>query len=150
MKLLPDKDTVRLDERLVGFIGVREWGLPSLCMPGKIFRSAKNETISCMVSRPETNFRFVRIETLSLKVVKAGEKQWLPKHWMDAIWTYVQAYPMSGYHLGPLLNITEKERCDFIRKLARDLLVDSDNIGCQLIANAIGGIAAYGWEPIQP
>lgn len=137
---------VRIDERLIGRIGVREWGLPSMCMPGKIWRSEKCGTITCMVEKDAEN---VSIETFPLLVVKAGEGQWMPDKWRAALWIYVQAWPHSGCGLGPWLSITEEQRCDFIRKMAVDL-VKSDNIGCRSIANSIGEFSAYGYELVEP
>lgn len=132
---------VRIDERLIGRIGVREWGLPSMCIPGKIWRSEKNGTVTCMTAKGTDR---VNIETLPLVVVGAGESQWMPDGWRVALWEYVQAWPHSGCGYGPFLAITEEQRCDLIRKMAAEL-VKSDNIGCCSIANCIGELAAYGY-----
>lgn len=139
-------NAVRIDERLVDRIGVREWGLPSLCMPGKIWRSKSNRTITCML--PHEDPSKVKMETLPLVVIPAGEMSWMPDAWRDALWEYVQAWPSSGHGLGPFLAITEEQRCDFIRNWAKQL-VASDNIGCCSIANAIGEFAAYGYELVS-
>lgn len=136
---------VRIDERLIHRIGVRELGLPSLCMPGKMWRSKEKGTITCMTPKDEKR---VNIETLPLVVVKAGEKQWMPDVWRASLWEYVQAWPSSGCDYGPFLAISEAERCDFIRKMAKDL-VASDNIGCRHIADDIGMFAALGYELVS-
>jgi CO dehydrogenase/acetyl-CoA synthase delta subunit len=111
-------------------------------MPGKIWRSEHNGTISCMVSSGKNT---VRTETRRLQVVPAGEKQWMPMEWRNALWEYVRAFPHSGCGLGPFLAITRKERCDFIRKMAAQL-AESDNTGCLPIANSVGEFAAWGYE----
>lgn len=139
---MEEKQSVQIDKRLIGNIGVREWGLPSMCIPGKIWRSEKNGTITCMTHK---NAERVNIETLPLVVVEAGEKQWMPDSWRAALWEYVQEWPHSGCGYGPWLAITHEQRCDFIRKLAAEL-VKSDNNGCCSIANCIGEFAAYGYE----
>lgn len=137
-----ESESVRIDGRLVDRIGVREWGLPSMCIPGKMWRSKRNGTISCMT---EKGSDLVNIETLPLVVVPAGDDQWMPDRWRAALWEYVQAWPCSGCGYGPFLAITEEQRCDFIRKRAAEL-VKSDNIGCCSIANDIGEFAAYGYR----
>jgi len=136
--------SVRIDERLLGRIGVREWGLPSLCVPGKMWRSELRGTISCMTTKGTDGER-VNIETRRLEVVRAGEKQWMPEEWRAALWEYVQAWPESGCGYGPLLAITERERCDFLRKMAAELAT-ADDIGCRLIAHGIGEFAAVEYE----
>lgn len=138
-------EPVKIEERLIGRIGVREWGLPSLCIPGKIWRSQENGTISCMTPKDESR---VNIETRPLIVVGAGEKQWMPDSWRASLWEYVQAWPSSGCGYGPFLAISEEERCDFIRKLAKDL-VASDNIGCRHIAHDIGQMASLDYELVS-
>lgn len=136
-------NTVRIDERLLHRIGVREWGMPSICMPGKMWRSEKHGTISCMTPHEDANK--VKIETLPLEVIPAGESMSeMPDHWRAALWEYVQAWPDSGHGYGPLLSITEEQRCDFIRNWAKKLS-DSTSGVCS-IANAIGEFAAYGYE----
>lgn len=135
---------VQIDERLIRRIGVREWGLPSMCVPGQIWRSEKNGTITCMVASKDP--ARVKIETLPLLQVAAGESMSvMPDHWRAALWEYVQKWPHSGMRYGPLLAITEQQRCDFIRKMAAEL-VNSDNIGCCSIADGIGEFAAYDYE----
>lgn len=135
---------VRIDERLIHRIGVREWGLPSICMPGKIWRSEDHGTITCMVAHEDPSK--VKIETLPLLTIPAGESMSeMPDHWRAALWEYVQAWPHSGMCYGPFLALSEAQRCDFIRKMA-EKLVKSDNIGCRSIANDIGEFAAYGYE----
>ena len=134
---------VRIDERLICRIGIREWGLPSICMPGKMWRSEKHRTISCMT--PHEDASKVKIETLPLVVIPAGEMSQMPDVWRAALWEYVQAWPDTGYVYGPFLAITEEQRCDFIRNWAKKL-VASDNIGCCATALAIGVFAACGYE----
>jgi hypothetical protein len=137
---------VRIDARLVHRIGVREWGLPSMCVPGKLWRSEQKGTISCMTAKGAHR---VNIETFPLVVVGAGEAQWMPDGWRAALWEYVQAWPSSGCDYGPFLALTEEQRCDFIRKMAADL-VKSDNIGCRLVAHDIGQFAALDYELPEP
>ncbi len=136
-------EPVLIEERLVSRIGVREWGLPSLCMPGKMWRSEEKGTITCML--PHEDAGKVKIETLPLVVIPVGQMSQMPNHWRAALWEYVQAWPSSGHGYGPFLAITEEQRCDFIRNWAKKL-VESDNIGCCAIANDIGEFAAYGYE----
>jgi hypothetical protein len=137
---------VRIDARLIGRIGVREWGLPSMCVPGKIWRSEDHETISCMTAKGED---LVNIETLPLEIVEPGSEQWMPDAWRAALWEYVQAWPSSGCGYGPFLALTEAQRCDFIRAMAKDL-VASDNIGCCHIAHDIGQFAAIDYPHVDP
>ena len=139
------RDPVRIDERLLHRIGIREWGLPSLVMPGQIWRSEKESTISCMVDIGDNK---VRTETRKLEVVSAGESQWMPVEWRNALWEYVQAWPHSGCGLGPFLAINNDQRCHFIRKMAAQL-VASDDIGCRSIANSVGEFAAWGFELVR-
>lgn len=94
----------QIEERLLHAIGVREWGMPSLCVPGKIWRSEKNATISCMLAHEDPTK--VKIETLPMEVIQTGEASWIPDSWRDALWEYVQAWPESGAGLGPLLRRT--------------------------------------------
>jgi len=82
---------VKMDARLVKRIGVREWGMPSLCMPGKIWRSVERGTITCML--PHEDATKVKIETLPLVVIPAGEFSVLPDSWRSALWEYMQAWP---------------------------------------------------------
>lgn len=142
----PKFTKVKIDERLIHRIGVREWGLPTMCTPGKLWRSEKNGTITCMTAK---GIDRVNIETLPLVVVPAGEPQWMPASWRDALWEYAQAWPHSGCPYGPWLRISEAQRCDFIRKMAAEL-VKGDNIGCCSVANCIGEFAAYGYELEDP
>ncbi len=139
------RDPVRIDERLLNRFGVREWGLPSLIMPGKIWRSEKDSTISCMIGDGDDH---VRTETRKLEVVPAGESQWMPLEWRNALWEYVQAFPHSGCSLGPFLAITEAQRCHFIRAMAAKL-AESDDTGCRSIANDVGEFAAWGYERVE-
>lgn len=140
------KEPVKIDERLIHRIGVREWGLPSMCIPGKIWRSEKHGTISCMLAKGAD---MVTTETLPLVIVEAGETQWMPDAWRSALWEYVQAWPSCGCEYGPFLALTEEQRCDFIRLRAKEL-ADSDNIGCCLIAHSIGQFAAVDYELTIP
>lgn len=136
---------VRIDARLIGRIGIREWGMPSLCVAGKLWRSEKRGTITCLT--PKDGER-LKIETLPLVIVEAGEAQWMPDTWRAALWEYVQAWPASGCGYGPFLAISEEERCDFLRKMAGDL-AGSDNIGCRSIADGIGMFSAWGYELVS-
>lgn len=137
-----DQKPVTVDQRLVHRIGVREWGMPSLVMPGKMWRSEEHGTISCMVASGPDH---VRTETRPLEIVAPGEHQWMPDEWRAALWEYVQAWPSSGMELGPFLAITEQERCDFIRAQAGRLL-EADNIGLRLVAHDIGAFASVEFE----
>lgn len=139
--------TARIEERLVNRIRAREWGLPSTSIPGKMWRSTDKGTITCMVAHEDAHM--VKIETLPLEVIPVGELSWIPESWRAALWEYVQTWPMLGCGYGPLLDITEQQRCDFVRNWAQKL-VKSDNIGCCAIANAIGEFAAYGYELTPP
>lgn len=136
----------RIERRLVSRIGVREWGLPTLAMPGKVWRSRENDTMTCMV--PHSDPAEFAIETLPLEVIEPGELSEIPDHWRDAMWEYVQAYPASGHGLAPFLRITEEQRCDFIRTQA-EFLVRSDNIGCRSIAHMIGDLASIEFELVH-
>lgn len=138
---------VRIDSRLIHIIGVREWGMPGMCVPGKMWRSEEKGTISCMVPHA-TDPSKVTIETLPLAVTPPDSISVMPDHWRAALWEYCQAWPSSGACYGPFLAITEKERCDFIRKQAAEL-VKSDNIGCRSIADGIGMLAAYGYQLVK-
>ncbi len=137
---------VRIEDRLLHRIGVREWGFPSLCIPGQIWRSEAHGTITCMV--PHKDPSKVGIETLPMIVTTDGRALWMPDHWRSALWEYVQAWPSSGCGLGPFLALTEAQRCDFIRKRAAEL-VKSDNIGCRHIAHDIGQFAALEYEIVE-
>lgn len=140
-------EPVRIEDRILHRIGVREWGLPSLCTPGQIWRSEDKGTVSCMV--PSEDPTKVKIETRPLVVLTDGfTASWMPDHWRAALWEYVQSWPSSGCHLGPFLALTEQQRCDFIRKLA-EKLVKSDNIGCRHIAHNIGQFAALDYQIVE-
>lgn len=136
-----NQDPVFIDEDLIHHIGVREWGLPTLCMPGQIWRSEENNTITCMTYRSETE---VNIETRPLLLTKDRTRSVMPDSWRAALWIYVQAWPSSGHGYGPFLDLTEKVRCDFIRDVAKNLF-DND-LGCLSIANMIGDLAAYNYD----
>jgi len=139
--------TVKIENRLIHRIGIREWGMPSLCVPGKIWRSEKNGTISCMV--PHQDPSKVAIETHPLVITTDGFASWIPDHWRAALWEYCQAWPSSGMEYGPFLALTEEQRCDFLRARAKQL-VASDNIGCRHIAHDIGMFAALDYQIIEP
>ena len=136
---------VKIESRLLRRIGIREWGLPSMVMPGQIWRSQENQTISCMTPLDDLN---VKIESRKLEVLNVGEMSWLPDHWRYALWEYVQRWPDSGCKYGPFLAINEIERNQFLRNLGKRL-VDSDEIGCRSIANSIGEFAAWGFEIVS-
>ena len=138
-------ERVKIDERLIQRIGVREWGLPTLVVPGQIWRSEKVGTITCMIASGPVN---VAIRTLPLEIVPSGDLSVMPDEWRAALWEYVKANPSSGCGYGPFLAITEAERCDFIRELGKRLM-QSDNIGCRSIANSIGEFAAWGYELVK-
>jgi len=140
-------DPVKIEERLVRRIGVREWGMPQLCIPGQVWRSETHNTVSCMLASEDPTK--VKIDTRPLIVIPVGEMSELPYPWREALWDYTQAWPSSGYKYGPFLALTEEVRCDFIRKWAKEL-VDSDNLGCRAIANDIGEFAAYGYQLPEP
>lgn len=140
-------EPVRIEERLVHRIRVREWGLPSLVVPGKIWRSEEKQTISCMLPHP-TDATMVRIETRYLEVIPVDEFSTMPDEWRDALWSYVQEWWSSGCHLGPFLRITNAERSKFLRKLAMKL-ADSDDIGCRHIAHLIGQFASLDFETVE-
>lgn len=144
----PDLEPVKIEKRLIHRIGVREWGMPSICIPGKIWRSEEKATISCMV--PHEDPTRVKIETRPLTILTDGFKMsWMPDHWRTALWEYCQAWPSSGMEYGPFLALTEQQRCDFIRERAK-MLVESDNIGCRLIAHDIGQFAAVDYQIVEP
>jgi len=140
---MEDSKPVTIDKQLIGRIGVREWGLPSMTVPGNIWRSEKNGTITCITHG--TTPGFISFQTRPLVVVEPGELQWMPDSWRAALWEYVQAWPSSGSGYGPFLALTEEQRCDFIRLQAAEL-VKSDNIGCRHIAHDIGMFAALEYE----
>jgi hypothetical protein len=144
---MSDTKPVKIESSLLHRIGVREWGLPSMCIPGKIWRSEKYKTVTCMV--PHDDAGKVKIETLPLVVIEGNwEPSWMPDHWRSALWEYVQAWPHSGCELGPFLAITEKRRCEFIRNMAKQL-VSSDNIGCRSIAHSIGQFASLDFPLVE-
>lgn len=134
---------VKIDTRLVGAIGIREWGMPGLCVPGKLWRSENHGTVTCMLAGPDPNR--VKIDTRPMEIVEAGEDQWMPDEWRVALWSYAQEWPESGSAYGPWLAITEAERNAFLRKLGARL-VGADEIGCRMIANMIGELAAWGYR----
>lgn len=136
---------VQIEERLIERIGIREWGLPTLVVPGQIWRSEKNQTITCMVASPEPGR--VALETLPLEIIGIGELSIMPDHWRDALWIYVQACPHSGSGLAPFIRITETERNSLIRKMAEGL---KDDIGCRHIAKCMGELASVEFETVEP
>lgn len=138
---------VKIEERLIGRIGVREWGLPTLRTPGKIWRSKRHKTVSCMV--PSADPDKVSIETARLEVLPIGELTQMPLHWVQSLWEYVQAWPDSGAGLGPFLAITQAERAAFIRQQARRLETADDFVVAS-IAHQIGQLAAYEYEVVEP
>ena len=138
-----ESDPVRIEERLIHRISVREWGLPTCQMDGKIWRSKDRSTISCMV----TVAGEFCLETRQLVIVEAGKEQWIPPHWQDALWIYCQRWPSSGCSLGPFLRISHQDRCNFVRLLATKL-AGSDDIGCLAQAQCVGELAAAEFERI--
>lgn len=140
-----EQHPVRIEPRLLPRISVREFGLPSLVMPGKIWRSEQHGTITCMVVKDADN---VSIETRPLEVIGVGEMSWMPDSWRAALWEYVRQWPSSGCQYGPFLAISETERNQFLRDLGRKLL-ESDDIGCRLIAHDIGLFASVEFEVVS-
>ncbi len=140
-----DELPVKIESRLIDRIGVREWGLPSVVMPGQIWRSETNGTISCMTPKNDNK---VKIETRKLEIIPIGVMSWMPDHWRDSLWEYVQQWPGSGCKYGPFLAINKTERNRFLRILG-EKLVKSDEIGCRHIANNIGEFAAFGFELVS-
>lgn len=140
-------DCVKIEERLLDRIGVREWGLPTLITPGKVWRSEKEVTMTCTVPSLDDPENKCSFETLPLVVIGVGELSILPDHWRDAMWEYVQKWPMSGFGLGPFLRISMDERNAFIRKMVPRL---NDDIGCRHVAHAIGHFAAMEYELLDP
>ena len=144
---MPQKKTssrsVIIDKRLMRRIGVREWGLPTLRIPGQIWRSETHATISCMVESDKAGH--VKIETLYLRTGMTGQFSEMPLTWRKALWEYTQAYPASGCCYGPFLAITEQERNDFILTLGKKLM-DSGHIGRRMIAHDIGQFASVDFE----
>ena len=138
--------SVKIEQRLLKRIGVREWGLPTLVMPGKIWRSENCGTVSCMLANGPN---MVRTETLPIEVIRVGELSVMPLAWREAIWEYVQAWPSSGCGLGPFLAISEEERCSFVRMLG-EKLVSADDIAALSIAHDIGQFASYEYETVEP
>lgn len=136
---------VQIEERLIHRIGVREWGLPTLVMPGQIWRSEERRTISCMV--PSTALETVSTETLPLEVIPMGYLSVMPDHWRDALLEYVKAHPHSGSGLGPFLRITEGERNALIRSMTEGL---GDDIGCRFVAKCMGELASVEFETVEP
>lgn len=64
---------VQIEERLIHRIGVREWGLPTARIPGQIWRSERDSTITCMLEHSgEGESVRIRIETLPLEVIPMG------------------------------------------------------------------------------
>lgn len=139
---MADPRPVLIDKSLLHRIGVREWGLPSLRMPGQIWRSEEKNIIACMVPHDEKS---VSIEVLPLVVVSRGEKQWMPNHWRESLWQYVQAWPCSGCGLGPFLAITEEQRADFIRRHVA-LMIGNSDLACLSLAHDVGQFAAWEYE----
>jgi len=135
-----DKEPVFICDRLIHRISKRDWGLPTLRVPGKIWRNSESTLITCMLS-DATDAEKVRIETRPLQSVYDDMKQSMPDEWRAAIWEYVQAWPASGCKLGPLLKITDKERNDFLRKLIATC-VGADDIGLRLAAHNVGLFAS--------
>jgi len=135
---------VRIDWRLVERIGVREWGLPTLRMPGKVWRSREHHTLSCMLPNGREK---LKIETRPYAAVmpEKGDRLWMPMTWRRAMWQYVKAHPFSGSQLGPFLSVDDAKRNALLRKLGEQL-AKADDIGARSIAHHIGEIAAYACE----
>lgn len=77
---------------------VREWGVPSLCMPGKAWRSERHQTISCLLALPR-NPGNLRVETRKLLIVDHAADQWIPATWIRAARVYASAWPDSAPRL---------------------------------------------------
>ncbi len=134
---------VSIERRLLDRIDVREWGLPTLLVPGKIWRSEVHKTISCMVPEGADH---ARIETRQMHIVEDGVPSDLPDHWRDAMWEYVQAYPSCGCALGPFLRISEECRSEFVKQIAHRLMACHNAVSCLLLARDIGLLAAIEFE----
>lgn len=142
---LGNQDMVKIEQRLLNRIGKREWGLPTLRVPGQIWWSEATNMIYCMTEASETR---VSVESLSLQIVGVGEPTEMPSRWREALWSYCQAWPTSGCKYGPFLAIDDATRNRFLRQLG-EKLVRSDEVGCQSIAHMIGEFSSYEYEKCQ-
>lgn len=131
--------SIRLREELLHRIGVREWGQPTLVMPGKISRSRERRTVTC--SLPSGHKR-VRWDTRSVEIVGRAEEEWMPVTWRDAIWTYCKAWPHSAWKLVPFLRAPEKERHALLRRLLENAAA-ADHIGIMSSGRVAGAFAAH-------
>ena len=133
------KRAVRLGQRLLDRIGVREWGYPSLVTPGQIWRSREAQTVTCIVASGK---EAVEIDCRPLTIVEPGDSQWIPKLWRSSIWRYVKAYPASGAGLTALVWPADDERAKLLRSLKPP---EEDWPSAWLLyANMMGNIAALG------
>ncbi len=110
---------VRLRRVLIGRIGVREWGRPSVICPGKMYRSESHSTITCLLPRAND---MVRFETRDLVEVEEPEDEWMPARWRDAMRYYCFEWPTSATYLSGMVRLTEDERLAIMRDCARRVL----------------------------
>lgn len=84
---------VCLTPRTISSIGIREWGLPTLLMPGKVWRSELRGTITITAPAPHGH---VRLITRPLRAVKCLVGEWMPSPWYRWMARYLRKWPASA------------------------------------------------------
>ena len=75
--------TVKLTSRNLHRLNVREWGLPTGCYIGRMWRSEQARTATCLLPIPGDPAH-LRTETRAVLIVDHHEEQWMPATWKAA------------------------------------------------------------------
>ncbi len=89
---------VRLTSYNLRKISVREWGIPTFCGAGKMWRSERHRTITCLLPLPDDP-KSLRVEVRHLLIVDHAGDQWIPATWLKAAAVYAKAWPGSAPRL---------------------------------------------------
>ena len=86
---------IRLTTRNLHQLGVREWGLPTGCYIGKMWRSERHRVAVCLLPIPKDTSRLSG-ESRRIYIVEHADEQWIPVTWRRAIATYKRQWPDSA------------------------------------------------------
>lgn len=76
-------------------LNVREWGIPSFCGPGRMWRSEAHHTVTCLLPL-RGDPAHLRAETRRLLIVDRAAEQWIPATWRQAVAVYAKEWPASS------------------------------------------------------
>ena len=87
---------IRLTSYNIAKIGIREWGLPTGRYVGKLWRSERNRTITCLLPHDADT---LRAESRHVLIVDRPDEQWIPATWRRAMSAYKRQWPDSAPRL---------------------------------------------------